>query len=71
MSARSIMVSPSLLACDFGRLAEEVRAVDAAVANVRAAVLEVAAAAVERLTDEAPAKADIAQAVDRALKAKG
>ncbi|MGH6660844.1 MAG: F0F1 ATP synthase subunit B', partial [Rhodospirillales bacterium] len=47
------------------------RAVDAAVANVRTAVLEVAASAVERLTDEAPAKADIAQAVDRALKVKG
>ncbi|OGX29081.1 MAG: ribulose-phosphate 3-epimerase [Omnitrophica WOR_2 bacterium RIFCSPHIGHO2_02_FULL_67_20] len=33
MSARSIMVSPSLLACDFGRLAEEVRAVEAAGAD--------------------------------------
>jgi len=47
------------------------RAVAAAVANVRAAVLEVAATAVERLTDEAPSEADIAQAVDRAIKAKG
>ncbi len=46
-------------------------AVNDAVANVRAAVLEVATAAVTRLTDEAPAKADIVQAVDRALKAKG
>jgi len=46
-------------------------AVSDAVANVRAAVLEVATAAVARLTDEAPAKGDIAHAVDRALKAKG
>jgi F-type H+-transporting ATPase subunit b len=47
------------------------RIVDAAMANVRDAVLEVVATAVERLTNEAPAKADIAQAVGRALKAKG
>jgi ribulose-phosphate 3-epimerase len=30
---RSVLVAPSLLACDFGRLAEEVRAVDAAGAD--------------------------------------
>ncbi len=47
------------------------RAVDAAVANLRAAVIEVASTAVEKLTDEAPAEADLAAAVDRTLKAKG
>lgn len=47
------------------------RAVDAAVANLRATVLEVAATAVEKLTDAAPRTADIADAVDHALKPKG
>jgi F0F1-type ATP synthase membrane subunit b/b' len=58
-----------------GRIADAeaaiARAVDAAVKNVRAAVLEVAATAAEKLTGEAPKEADIADAVDRTLKAKG
>ncbi len=33
MDTRTVIVSPSLLACDFGRLAEEVRAVEAAGAD--------------------------------------
>lgn len=46
-------------------------AVDAALANVRAAVLEVTATAAEKLTGEAPKEADIADTVDRTLKARG
>src|SRR5688500_11371684 len=33
MSPRPVLVAPSLLSCDFGRLAEEVRAVEAAGAD--------------------------------------
>ena len=54
---------------------EIAKAVDDAMDNIRAAVIEVAAAALERLTGEAPgekavAKA-VAQAIDGALKPEG
>ena len=47
------------------------RAVDAAMANIRDAAIDVAVAAAERLTGEEPDGAVIRAAVDGALKAKG
>ena len=48
--------------------AEIEKAVDAAMENVRAVAVEVAAAALERLTGKAAPEKDLAKAVDRALE---
>ncbi len=50
---------------------EIAKAVDDAMDNIRAATIEVAAAALERLTGEAPAEKAVAKAIDRALKPEG
>ncbi len=50
---------------------EIAKAVDDAMDNIRAAAIEVAAAALERLTGEAPGEKAVAKAVDRALKPEG
>lgn len=50
---------------------EIAKAVDDAMDNVRAAVIEVAAAALERLTGKAPGEKAVAKAIDGALKPEG